>query len=733
MEPIKINLTSKMDTYKKLSVKSITERDDLLVIDLYNNENQMLKKNMFLHFIRNIYDNEKSNFLLTESVRILGKDNDGRIYTTKIPNKKLYLRSDNKKIRSVVYDDKTFIIETTVNHGIYPQDISQGTLYIELKNYKNETIGICTKDNIQIPYLNGDIAITSGSCITFVNKEKTCGKDYKTVTTYRYDFNPLFVSKREILISNIDRYILEETTHIEVSQNQYYNYTIEYNEDGSPKELDSFGNPVKKCSFYTDTWWKMYEEKNNAFDGEIFVNYGDSNSYLELREKYWSTNVELSTPINESSLGSYDNFSTKFVENLEDSLIPDFIDMERIKYSPMVYDSLYSDDVYYKLISNNDKKYPVVYTKKWVDVKNLKNGEKVNVYECNIEHGMQKIEKDFYFDAYSISGGNLFREEKNEENGVSTICTYIPNNEIINSAFAVATSITFDIHFRKRDELKTENNNNTSLTSGNVYTDGWFINENEDLITWWNGFDYSGETFDSKKFEEFYNESGTTSDLIGYLNFTDNDIFYRKKKVSQSFLRFSYYTSKDPIEQKLLFYSTSFLDSTSLYSKYLKQMTYMRENDLFNTKKNEKLNLNAAVVLCDSNAVSARLDTKIVLTNEYDRTKSSEGFNLYLFAEDKNINLENAEKTIYMKVEFNHAGNGKTIPLIMWPKNERGEYIELTTENFIENLYIPIKLVYLNGRYTYYIPNAINNSDGNIGMILFEPKISHPEDKPISQ
>ena len=119
----------------------------------------------------------------------------------------------------------------------------------------------------------------------------------------------------------------------------------------------------------------------------------------------------------------------------------------------------------------------------------------------------------------------------------------------------------------------------------------------------------------------------------------------------------------------------------------------MRENDLFNTKKNEKLNLNAAVVLCDSNAVSARLDTKIVLTNEYDRTKSSEGFNLYLFAEDKNINLENAEKTIYMKVEFNHAGNGKTIPLIMWPKNERGEYIELTTENFIENLYIPIKLV----------------------------------------
>ena len=150
MEPIKINLTSKMDTYKRLSVKSITERDDLLIIELYNNESRMLKKNMNLHFTRNIYNNEKNNFLLTESVRILRKDNDGKIYTTKIPNKKLYLRSDNKKIRSVVYDDKTFIIETTVNHGIYPQDISQGTLYIELKNYKDEILEANDKLGINI-------------------------------------------------------------------------------------------------------------------------------------------------------------------------------------------------------------------------------------------------------------------------------------------------------------------------------------------------------------------------------------------------------------------------------------------------------------------------------------------------------------------------------------------------------------------------------------------------------
>ena len=168
----------------------------------------------------------------------------------------------------------------------------------------------------------------------------------------------------------------------------------------------------------------------------------------------------------------------------------------------------------------------------------------------------------------------------------------------------------------------------------------------------------------------------------------------------------------------------------------------MEENNLFNKKNNRDLNSNAAVVFCSADTVSARVDTKIVVTNEYDRTKSSEGFNVYLFAEDANFNFdENGEKTIYMKVEFNHAGNGKTIPMIMWPKfywdanlqnedNTKGgyrhtdDYQPLTISNFIKALYIPIKLTYINDRYMYYIPDAKNYmEDGNISLILFEPKL----------
>ena len=85
-----------------------------------------------------------------------------------------------------------------------------------------------------------------------------------------------------------------------------------------------------------------------------------------------------------------------------------------------------------------------------------------------------------------------------------------------------------------------------------------------------------------------------------------------------------------------------------------------------------------------------------------------------------------------MKVEFNHAGNGKTIPMIIWPKNEQGEYISLTTENFFDSLYIPIKMAYLNGKYIYYIPDAFKNEDGEISLVLFEPKLDFIPDAGIN-
>ena len=740
MEPIKINLTTKLSGVKELTVKSIIERDNELVIELYNDESYFIKEGTKLCFVRHIYIDGPTHETITEYVDVLYKDDENKIHTTTIAPKKVQLFNGGDFIKKKTWTNEdgelceVFYISSKELHNIYPQDILLGEPEFVIKNYSGIELATFTKEFVKIPNEYGDGYITSADCVSLIEEIESCGKRYDSVKKYVYNFFPNIVSKNSLIISGITEDVLNDMSYMEIRQNRFYYSYVELDENDNVKEYDNFGKPVKKCRLYTDPWWPLYENITKSREGKIYVNEGSTNSILCYNVDYWATNIGLSSPVNESTLGSSDNFSTKFVEDLEDSLIPEVIDMERVKYSPMTYDSGKSN-VYFKLTSNNDREFPVVYTKEWINVANgLNNGDVVeNVYILNDE-GFSKIDvgnSKFMFNAYSLVGGNLYREEIDSFDNSVTTYTYYPTEEVVNDALSIATSITISMHFRKRhmvDHSTPSFNTNTNLTSGNVYTDGWFISEEDNLITWWNGFVCDDEKFNIRKFNKFIEESGTTSDLIGYLNFTDSDIFYRKKKVSQSFLRFSFYNSNDPIEQKLLFYSTSFLDSTTLYGKYIKQMMFMEENDLFNEKKNEGINLNAAVVMCSADTVSARVDTKVVLTNEYDRTKSSEGFNIYLFSDDKNLNLENSEKTIYMKVEFNHAGNGKTIPLIMWPKDKNGVYTALTVDNFIENLYIPIKLTYIDGKYVYYIPGAKNNDNGNIDLILFEPKLDIIED-----
>ena len=291
---------------------------------------------------------------------------------------------------------------------------------------------------------------------------------------------------------------------------------------------------------------------------------------------------------------------------------------------------------------------------------------------------------------------------------------------ISGDTFMPVTSLTFDFHFRKRDMID-EREINEKRASGfdlnfTPYKDGWNINEESASTMWWNGMEYYGTSASSAAILNFIEQSGETSDMIGFLNFSDSDIMYRKSRVARTFVRLSFYTSNDPITQKLLYYSTIFLDENRLYGKFMKQF-------LLRNKKLGKNEINVPIVFFDDNSSSARLDTEIVVVNEYNDTTSSEGFNLYLFKDDALKTDEGKDdRTIYMKVEFNHAGNGKTIPMLMWPKDENGNYTELTTANFLSCLYIPVGIRYIDNRYIYYIPSA-KNEDENIRLILFEPKL----------
>ena len=741
MEPIKINLTTPVNGRKTVNIVDMIEKKDELLIKLSGKECYDIHTGQELYFTKYIYENGRTFHTLIEKVTVIKEDEDHTIHTTLLPVNRVSLYNGEDSVRVVSGVTETeggeepytyHILKTRTNHRIHPQDLNDNQ-EIYIKNYVGEVIASYSGSSIIIPMKREDRMATSADCITQISVDETCGKRFKEVITYQYDYLPERISHNTIMISGFNPTIVNEMVYLETKFNPFYSYFINTDpETGEPLEYDEYGEVIKHCRLYRDSWWdEGYRVENAKKAGKIYVNEGQNGVTLSYDTYYWNVNVGLSSPVNESTLGSYDNFNTKFIEDIEQSLIPDIIDMERVKYSPMVFDSAKRDVVWYKWTSPNDSIYKEVYTNTWISPETTEDWTEVEAFTK--PNTTSKIE-NVYFDAANVDGYCLFREEIDSYTKAVTTYIYKPTEEIIDDSLSIATSITMSFHFRERHKISGETEQeilllrkrNTNLTSGNVYSDGWYINPDSSDTIWWNGLESSSPTFPKADFENFMRKSGLTSDLIGCLNFTDNDIFYKKKKVSQSFVRLSFYNSTDPIEQKLLYYSTIFIDATELYGKYVKQLMYMEDNDLFNEKKNKNLNLNAAVVFYSG---GARLDTKMVITNEFDRTKSSEGFNLYLFAEDKNFNLENGEKTIYMKVEFNHAGNGKTLPMIMWPK-VNGKYVPLTMDNFIENLYIPIKLTYINDRYVYYIPDAYKNENGNIDLVLFEPKIDYEDDVP---
>ena len=741
MEPIKINLTTPVNGRKTVNIVDMIEKKDELLIKLSGKECYDIHTGQELYFTKYIYENGRAFHTLIEKVTVIKEDEDHTIHTTLLPVNRVSLYNGEGSVRVVsgVTESENggkpytyHILKTRTNHKIHPQDLNDNQ-EIYIKNYMGEVIASYSGSSISIPMKREDRMATSADCITQISVDETCGKRFKEVITYQYDYLPERISHNTIMISGFNPSIVNEMVYLETKFNPFYSYFINTDpETGEPLEYDEYGEVIKHCRLYKDSWWdEGYSIENAKKSGKIYINEGQNGVTLSYDTYYWNVNVGLSSPVNESTLGSYDNFNTKFIEDIEQSLIPDIVDMERVKYSPMVFDSKKRNVVWYKWTSPNDDKHKEVYTNTWISPETTEDWTLVdNVYDKPDGNKINEV----FFDATNSDGYCLFREETDSYTKAVTTYIYKPTEEIIDDSLTVATSITMSFHFRERQKISGETEQdilllrkrNTNLTSGNVYSDGWYINPDSGDTIWWNGLKSDSSTFPTAKFKNFMKESGLTSDLIGYLNFTDNDIFYKKKKVSQSFVRLSFYNSPDPIEQKLLYYSTIFIDATELYGKYVKQLMYMEENDLFNIKKNPEINLNAAVVFCSG---GTRLDTKMVITNEFDRTKSSEGFNLYLFAEDKNFNLENGEKTIYMKVEFNHAGNGKTLPMIMWPK-VNGKYVPLTMNNFIENLYIPIKLTYINDRYAYYIPDAYKNENGNIDLVLFEPKIDYEDDVP---
>ena len=292
----------------------------------------------------------------------------------------------------------------------------------------------------------------------------------------------------------------------------------------------------------------------------------------------------------------------------------------------------------------------------------------------------------------------------------------------------LATGLTFNLHFRSRNQKV----DSEIPTDKYKFEDTWYLN---DATSTWNGngFSSQGGNLDVKNQDELYLDANfvNSSNLIGYLDFTDDDIYNQKNRVSRTFIRLSFYDDKNPLTQNLLYYSTIFLDSGELYGKYVKRKAMLEDKD-----PNYDSELEPVVWSPTSrtDTVSA-VTSQLTVNDEYDMTKSGEGFNLYLFRQD--APLENDPRDIYMKVEFNHAGNGRTVPLIFW-KKDGDRPINLTVGNYMENLYIKVRIALTDKGYVYSFPditevppngvtarkNGILWENDRIVFNLFEPKIT---------
>ena len=672
METIKINRGNIVYGVDEIDVKAMMEVDGRLLILFTNDILNKIGIGSSLFFKRIIYSDNEANYEIGEDVTVLEKTKykyDGKTYNavyTTIPNERRLTFAENYNLNlhfvansgqcrnnydayfddvhhyMVVFyegefnvadwlyyyggDEPFFIVEFDEDHQIFQQDIDaaerNGGYTMSVLTPLGSKIG--TIDGLSIPFTGTQFTVEKDDCLTTWTEE-TCGKFDESGKTYevihhKYTHTPSVFSRRRIKFSKI------ETSQISGSFFDKGIYLITHGMWFVPKYNPFyyffFNSAEKMCSFWKDEWWEYFDLQNGGIPvKEVWENSGNTRSYLGMESAFWNVPSIVMSSDRASSLGIEEEQATSYVDEIIDAVIPDYIDMEKVKYIPVI----------------------------------MGNGGK----------------------------------------------------------YDIATAITFDFHFRKREEI-ARSDYDREMYPYPKYLDRWNISDASGATVWWNGMEYYGNSFNRQAFTDFYMASGKTSDMLGYLNFSDDDIYYRKSKVSKSFIRISFYSSKDPIEQKLLYYSTSFLDSTSLYGKYMKQYVVKSDNGD---------NDNIPIVFYDNNIVSARLDTEIVIKNEYQHDSSSEGFNLYLFADD--ADGVNSDRTIYMKVEFNHAGNGKTIPMIMWPKNG-SMYKALTVDNFIDNLYIPVKIKHIDGKFVYYIPGAENDGN-NINLVLFEPKLDYFE------
>lgn len=331
--------------------------------------------------------------------------------------------------------------------------------------------------------------------------------------------------------------------------------------------------------------------------------------------------------------------------------------------------------------------------------------------------------------------------------------------------FKPIQQLRFNLHFRTRnfDNWKTYEDDREfkNVETPNSVKSNWFVMD----------LNYYKQSFFDGSRKYMHN----ASDLLGLMNFTTDDVKNQANKIGKSFLRISFYSTNNPKTQVLLATSTIFLDENIAYKKYINSK---RNADLifidakimqeagYKTVEEYIADVNAKKdkYQVSSNTISdasevytdrffnedTRLSSRLVVNDKYNSDTSSEGYYLYIF---KDYATKMREQTIYMKVDFNHAGIGQTMsfmyprrigngdfdgsyatPLYLWKEADvktLKDGFKLT--DIYNQTHIPIKVIYddKTNKYVYYLPESLRENkelgipDEIMEFNLFETKFAN--------
>lgn len=222
---------------------------------------------------------------------------------------------------------------------------------------------------------------------------------------------------------------------------------------------------------------------------------------------------------------------------------------------------------------------------------------------------------------------------------------------VVNGKTEMIYDIVFNFHFR---EHRGEN---------------WLVKDN----SMWNGVADDNKLMNSSdsEIDPFFSndEPSRQSDLLSYLGFNNNDVRFQKNRLTKSFIRLLFYDSPKTSQQNLLYTSTVYFNTNELFAKYMRQAetspySYTREDDDTVLMGLTGIDVSREPYGFDSDTDSEdlRLSSQIRLKDKISSKGSSDGFYMYLWKESDN---GTEAQDIYLKVEFNHAGYGRTIPFMM--------------------------------------------------------------------